>query len=168
MIFSTPEFWVFVAFAFFIGGVWKKAHSFLTQSLDAYRQKVSHQFNEAQRLHDEAFSLLEAYKKKHQEAAEQAASILSFAETEALAFKNASQAAFEKFIAQKEKAFLERITLEKEEAKSNLKKEATEEALALVERFLSKEPKIQKKLTEAALKEVMTLVLKPASLQKTF
>ena len=116
MNFSTPEFWVFIAFILFLGAVGKRAFAFLTQSLDEHSRKVAHQFEEAQRLHDEALSLLQSYKKKHEEAIEQATKIVSYAETEALESKKSSEREFEKFIASKEKALTERMAIEKEEA----------------------------------------------------
>ena len=57
----------------------------------------------------------------------------------------------------KEKALLERIAIEKEETKSKLRKQAVDEALAIVENVLTNDPIEKKKLTEAALKEIATL-----------
>ena len=165
-MFSTAEFWVFIAFVLLIGAVGKRALAFLTQTLDAHSQKVTHQLTEAQRLHDEALSLLNTYKKKHQEATEQAANIISFSESEALEFKKTSQHEFEKFLAQKEKAVFERIAIETEETKSKLRKQAADEALTIVERLLSKEKKERKKLTEASLKEISALTLAPQPFKK--
>jgi F-type H+-transporting ATPase subunit b len=159
--YATPEFWVFIAFILFLGAVGKRAFAFLTQSLDEYSRKVAHQLEEAERLHDEALSLLNSYKKKHTEAIEQAAKIITYAETEALEFKKSSEHEFEKFMADKEKAFLERMTIEKEEAKNKLRQQAVDEAFTIVEKLLSKESKEKKKLTEASLKEISGLARKP-------
>jgi len=158
--YATPEFWVFIAFVVFLGAVGKRAFAFLTQSLDEHSRTVAHQIEEAQRLHDEALSLLNSYKKKHEEALKQAAKIVSYAESEALEFKKSSEREFEKFIASKEKALTERMAIEKEEARSKLRQQAVDEAFIIVDKLLSKELKEKKKLTEASLKEISKLVQK--------
>ncbi len=154
---STPEFWVFIAFILFLGMAGKKMAVSLNQLINGHRQKISQRIEEVERLHDEALSLLESYKKKHHDSIEQAAKIMAFAEKDALDFKKTSEEEFEKFMAQKEKAFLERLAIENEEAKSKLRKEAAEEALALVEHFLARNPEEKKKLMETSLKEISTL-----------
>ncbi len=159
-MFSTPEFWVFIAFILFLAVFGKRAFAFLTQSLDEHSRKVAHQLEAAQHLHDEALSLLNSYTEKHKEALEQASKIVSFAETEALEFKKVSEHEFEKLMANKEKAFLERMAIATEEAKSKLREQAISEALAIVENVLSKDENEKKKLTEASLKEIANLTLK--------
>jgi len=154
-LFATPEFWVLIAFLLFLGGIGKKAYLALSQTLDNHRQKIAQHLSEAERLHDEALSLLGAYKGKHAEALSQATQILTFAEKEAAAFQMTHLEAFEKFLAQKEKALLDRIALETEEAKSNLRQETLEEALVLVEKILLENPEVRQKITAASLKAVV-------------
>ncbi|MBS0272244.1 MAG: ATP synthase F0 subunit B [Proteobacteria bacterium] len=166
-MFSTPEFWVCIAFFLFLGAAGKKAYLFLTATLDEHRQKVTQQLEEAQRLHDEALSLLNSYKKKYEEALEQAEKIISFAEAEAQEFKKASEQEFENFIKQKENLLLGRIANETEEAKAKLKDQVADEALKIVERLILKEIKEKKKLTTAALKEVMHVSLNSKSPKNT-
>lgn len=163
MNYSTPEFWVFIAFVLFFGAVGKRVFAFLTQSLDEHSRKVAHQLEEAQRLHDEALSLLNSYKKKHKDAIEQAAKIVAHAEAEALEFKKSSEQEFKKFMANKEKALTERLAIAKEEAKNKLRQQAVDEALTIVENLLSKHPKEKKKFTDASLEEVSRLVQKSTS-----
>jgi F-type H+-transporting ATPase subunit b len=157
---STPEFWVFIAFILLFVFAGKKIVGALTALIEEYRQKISNKLEEVERLHDEAMSLLQSYKQKHQQALEQAAQIVSFAEKEALEFKKHNHKEFEKFMAQKEKALHERLAIEGEEAKAKLRKEAAAEALALVEEFLSKNTAEKQKLTESSLKELSTLARK--------
>lgn len=156
-MFSTPEFWVCIAFILLIAAFGKRAYIFVTQTLDQHSQKVAEQLAKAENLHEEALSLLNSYKKKHEEALEQAKKIIDFAEREALELKQASEKELEKFIAQKEKALEERITIEREEMKAKLISEATDEALKIVEGALAKSPAELKKLTDASLKEVAKL-----------
>lgn len=160
-MFSTPEFWVFIAFLLFLGVFGKKGITFLVEILDKHTQKVAKQLEEAQHLHDEALSLLKSYKKKREEALEQAEKILEVAKLEAEEFKKSSEAEFEKFLDQKEKALLDRIAIETEETKAKLKMQAVDEALAIVEHVLSNDLKERKKLTKDALKEMSALALSP-------
>lgn len=160
-MFSTPEFWVLIAFVLLIGIFGKRAAGFLINALDKHAQKIADQLEEAQRLHDEALSLLNSYKKKHEEALAQAEKMTSAAKAEALEFKKSSEAEFEKLLAKKEKALLERIALETAETKAKLRRQAVDEALEIVETILAKEPKERKKLTKASLKEISTHVLQP-------
>lgn len=165
-MFSAPEFWVFIAFILLFVGFGKKGMMILTQALDKHRDKVMHQLSEAQRLHDEAQSLLESYKKKHEEALKQAEQIISYAENEAQEFKKTSEHELERFIKQKEKMLLDRLTLEKEETRATLQKQATDKALEIVERVLIRDHKERKKLTETSLNEISTLLMDSKENQK--
>lgn len=159
-MFSTAEFWVFVAFVLLFASFGKRAFSYLTKALDEHSQKVAYQLEEAERLHDEALSLLNSYKKKHEEAIEQVEKIMSFAEKEAEELKKSGEQAYERFMNRQEEALLARLEVEKEDALVKLRREAVGEALALVEHILSADKKERKKLTEASLKEVEDLSLK--------
>lgn len=154
-MFSTPEFWVFIAFILFVGIFGKYVVTFVKQMLQDHRQKITQQLDEAQRLHDEALSLLNSYKKKHAEVVEHAKKMRAFAEKEAEDYKNSSEEEFKKILAQKEKALLERIALETAETKAKLRKQAADEAFIIVENLLSKDSKERKKLTKAALQNVV-------------
>lgn len=156
-MFGSAEFWVLMAFIIFLGIFGKKAFAFMIQAIDEYRNKVAGQLDEAQRLHDEAQSLLQSYQKKHDEAVEQAKKIISFAEEEAKEFKRASEAEFERFMKSKEKALLERMAVEREEVISHLRKQALNEAISIIEEKLSKNKNARNKLTEASLKEISEL-----------
>lgn len=159
-MFSTPDFWVFIAFVLFLGFFGKRGLAFLSQLLDEHRQKISQQLEEAQRLHDEALSLLNSYKKKHEDALEQATNIMESAKKDALAFQKSSELEFQKLLENKEKDLVERIALETEETKSTLRDQAADEAFAIVEHILLNDPKQREKLTKAALKEMAGLALK--------
>jgi len=159
-MFSTPEFWVFISFILFIGLFGKRGLAFVSQMLQEHRQKVTQQLEEAQRLHDEALSLLNSYQKKHEEALEHAEKMIAFAEKEAEVFKKTSEEDFKKLLAQKEKALLERIALETAETKAKLRKQAADEAFIIVENLLSKDSKERQKLTKAALKDMTAIDLK--------
>ncbi|MBI2706789.1 MAG: hypothetical protein HYX35_00485 [Proteobacteria bacterium] len=159
-MFSTAEFWVFVAFVLLLASFGKRAFFYLTKALDEHSQKVAHQLEEAERLHDEALSLLNSYKKKHKEAIEQVEKIMSFAEKEAEELKRSAEQAYERFMNRQEATLLERLEIEKEEVLVSMRHKTVGEALALVEHILSTDKKERKKLTDMSLKEVEDLSLK--------
>lgn len=165
-MFKTPEFWVLIAFVLFLLAFGKKIWAFLIQSLDEHRNKISRQLEEAERLHDEALSLLEAYKQKHEEALKQAAEIIAFAEEEALTLKKEKEREFDHFMKQREKALLQRMENEKEETKAAFRQQILEEAIAHVERFLEAQKDEKKKLTDNALKEITDISLFPKDFLK--
>jgi F-type H+-transporting ATPase subunit b len=154
-MFSTPEFWVFVAFCLLIGAFGKRAYVFATQTLDQHSQKITDQIAKAEALYEEAQSLLNSYKQKHEDAEKQAAEIISHAERDAQEYKSNSEREFELFIKQKEKALVERLMIQQEEAKLKLRKEATEEAVRRVEELIASSPDIQKKIKDISLKDIM-------------
>lgn len=166
MMFSTPDFWVFIAFFLFVGVFGKKGFSYLKQMVNSYHDKIVRQLDEAQHLHDEALSLLNSYKKKHEEALTHAEDIIATAKAEALEFKKTSMAEIDHLLIQKEKALLDRIAIEREEAKTKLKHQIIEEAIKIVEITLSKEKGIQKELTKNAVKKMSQLKIDPPSMQK--
>ncbi|MBX9621172.1 MAG: hypothetical protein K2X28_03945 [Alphaproteobacteria bacterium] len=165
-MFKTPEFWVLIAFVLFLLAFGKKIWAFLTQSLDEHRNKISRQLEEAERLHDEALSLLKAYKQKHEEVLKQTAEIIAFAEEEALTLKKEKEREFDHFMKQREKALLQRMENEKEETKAAFRQQILEEAIAHVESFLEAQKGEKKKLTEDALKEITDISLFPKDFLK--
>jgi F-type H+-transporting ATPase subunit b len=158
-MFSTPEFWVLVAFFLLLAVFGKRAFRYLIQSLDDHRQKVTHQLREAERLHDEAFSLLNSYKTKHKEAEKQVEKLLAFAEAEAKELKKTAEQEFQDFMNHKEKTMSERLAVEKEETFAKLRRQVTNEALAIVEEVLLKDKDLREKLTKDALKKVEKMEL---------
>lgn len=153
-MFSSPEFWVLVAFFLLLAVFGKRAFRYFIQSLDDYQQKVTHQLREAERLHDEAFSLLNSYKTKHKEAYAQVEKLLAFAEEEAKEVKKTAEKEFQDFMKHKEKAMSEKLAIEKEETFAKLRRQVTMEALAIVEEVLLKNKDLREKVTKDALKKI--------------
>jgi F-type H+-transporting ATPase subunit b len=153
-MFSTPEFWVLVAFFLLLAVFGKRGFLYLIQGLDDHRQKVTHQLREAERLHDEAFSLLNSYKTKHKEAEKQVEKLLAFAEVEAKELKKTAEKEFQDFMTHKEKAMSEKLAIEKEETFAKLRRQVTMEALAIVEEVLLKDKNLREKLTKKALQKI--------------
>jgi len=157
MIFSTPEFWILVSFILLLIALGRRVFSYLIQHLDEHSKDIALQLTEARRVHDEALSLLGFYQNKHDKAVEQVEKILLFAENESLEFKKTSEQELQHFIDQKEKEFLQRLSLEKKEVMTKLRQEAVDEALTIVEQVLSKDHRERKKITDEALMEIRNI-----------
>ena len=80
---QSAEFWVLVAFLIFVGALFKKVSAMLTAGLDARAARIKAQLDEAEKLREDAQSLLAEYQRKQHAAAEEAKSIVAQAEAEA-------------------------------------------------------------------------------------
>jgi F-type H+-transporting ATPase subunit b len=83
-MFFQPEFWVLVAFAIFLGIVWKVGgFNTIVEALDNRAKRVRAELEEAKRLREEAAAVLADYKRRRDEAEREAAEIVSSAKEEA-------------------------------------------------------------------------------------
>jgi F-type H+-transporting ATPase subunit b len=83
-MFSTPEFWVGVAFVIFLAIAWRLgAFKSMIGGLDARGRRVRAELDEAQRLRTEAEALLSEYKRRRDEAEREAQDIVSAAREDA-------------------------------------------------------------------------------------
>ena len=161
-MFQTPEFWVLIAFILLLVFLGKRAYKEIITVIDDRTYHIERQLSEAQRLHDEALSLLQTYQVKHEAAMQQAIDIVSRAESDAVDLKRSVEDDLTEMLAQKEKSTHERIRIAKETAKNQLKEKVVEEALSFVEDILNAElqKKEAKATTKATLEELANLPLK--------
>jgi len=154
MMFESPEFWVLVAFILLIAFLGKRAYKELSNVIDERTSKIQKQLHEAQRLHDEALSLLHTYQKKHQDAMQQAVDIVSRAEADAIDLKRSVEEDLNDLMRHKEKSTLERIQIAQETAGQQLKEKVANEALSFVEEILAQELKGKSASKVDTLKEI--------------
>lgn len=76
-------FWVGLSFITFVLLVWKPLSRFLTNALDTRAERIQKELDEAQRLKEEAQSLLSSYQQKQTETLAEAEEIIRHAEEEA-------------------------------------------------------------------------------------
>ena len=157
-MFFSPEFWVLIAFLLLLIGAGRRAFLYMTQTLDAHTQKVTAQLEEADRLHNEALSLLQTYTQKHADALAQSKKIIAFAEEESKEFRKGKAQELEHLLAQKETALLTRLAHEREDVIETLRQEISDEAVAIVKRLLSEDKKESTLLTEKAIEEIGRVV----------
>jgi len=80
---AQPEFWVAASFVAFFVVVWKPLRSALVGGLDARAERIRKELDEAQRLREEAQTLLADFQRKQRDAIQEAETIVARARGEA-------------------------------------------------------------------------------------
>lgn len=115
-VFSSPEFWVAVAFFVFVGGLYKPASKVVIGALDERAERIRAQLDEAQRLREEAQHLLAEYQRKQRQALQDAEAILNQARATAERHREDSAAELEESLKRRERQAMDRIAQAEAEA----------------------------------------------------
>ena len=130
-MFKTPEFWVAVSFFIFVGLlVWKGIPGMVTAALDTRAEKIKQQLDDAQKLREEAQSLLAEYERKRKDAEKEAESIVSQAKTEAEFYATETRAKLEDSMARRTKMAEDKIAQAQSEAVKEVRAAASELAIS--------------------------------------
>lgn len=106
---GDTSFWYFVSFAIFAAFTAKPIWVLIRDSLQNKQRTIRHELDEAQKLKDEAISLLREAKQKRQEAANQAQKILDRADKETRRIQEEATAEIAEFFKSQERQFRERL-----------------------------------------------------------
>jgi F-type H+-transporting ATPase subunit b len=132
------EFWVAVAFFIFLGVLgYFGVHNKLLNGIDARRNRIKAELDEARRLKDEAQALLVQYQHKQQEAEQEAQSILASAQAEAERLAREGEAKVEEFIARHTKIAETKIAQAEAQALADVRAAAADAAVAAAEKILT-------------------------------
>jgi F-type H+-transporting ATPase subunit b len=132
------EFWVAVSFVIFVGVlVYFGVHRTLLKSIDARRDRIKSELDEARRLKAEAETLLATYQRKQHEAEQEAQSIIAGAETEAKRLASEAGAKIEEFIARHTKMAESKIAQAEAQALADVRSAAAEAAATAAGAILS-------------------------------
>ncbi len=149
-ILMDPEAWVAIAFLLFAGVLlYYKAPAKIAQALDQRSNAIARELDEARRLRAEAESLLADYKKRAENAQGEARDIIAQAEREAAGYAKEARAAFDELIARRLSVAEQKIKLEEEKARKQIRAQAAEIAVAAAEQLI--EQKMSGKLAENAI-----------------
>ncbi len=151
-MFSSPEFWVAIAFIMFLGAIGKKAYVQLTTFLDTHIQGIRTQIENAETLLHKAQDMLTEYTHKQHNAIDESVEIVSSAESQAMELKRSSERDLMYQLELREKACLARISQAEKEARDDLAQQTADEAFKIVQRVL--ESTDSKKLTDTILKDI--------------
>ena len=131
------EFWVAVAFVIFVGVlIYYRAHKMAIDAIDARRDRIQAELDEARRLREEAQALLELYRRKQQEAEREAADILAGARAEADRLAVEAAAKMEEVLARRTKMAEAKIDQAETQALADVRAAAAEAAVAAAEVIL--------------------------------
>jgi F-type H+-transporting ATPase subunit b len=131
-MFGDPFFWVVVAFIGFIAAVFKPVSKIVAGGLDGRAAKIQKDLDEALRLKEEAQALLASYQRKQREAADEAKSILQFAEEEAKRIRESSEQELEEALNKRTEIAMQKISAYETAVLQGVKKNAVDIALGAV------------------------------------
>jgi F-type H+-transporting ATPase subunit b len=153
-MFMDPEVWVaiaFIAFAALI--VYLKVPGKVTGALDSRADAIARELEEARKLRAEAEAVLADYKRRAENTEAEAAAILAQAEREAASYAKEARAAFDETIARRLSMAEQKIKLEEEKARKQIRAQAAELAVAAAEHL------IEQKVTGQVAENMITASL---------
>ncbi len=124
---QDAKFWILIAFVTFVGVFGRKAWGAIKTTLDDRRDKIQSELDEAQRLREEAQSVLADYERKKREAEEEATKMVEFAKVEAERHADEARRALEETMRRREEAAMQRI----QQAEADALREVREMAAGL-------------------------------------
>ena len=136
------EFWValgFVIFVLFLA--YLGVHKRLTDTLDDRARRVADELAQAKRLHDEAASVLDTYRRKAAAAEAEAAAIVAQARKEAELMGQEAQTRLGEFVARRTKQAEIKIAMAETQAAADVRAAAADAAVAAAERVLRRDPR---------------------------
>lgn len=136
-VLQSAEFWVLIAFLILVGAVAKKVWAALTAGLDARAGRIKSHLDEAEKLRDDAQSLLAEYQRKQHAAAEEAAGIVAQAKAEAERIREQAEADLEQALKRREQQAIEKIAQAEAEALGEVRNQAVDLAMAASRRLLA-------------------------------
>lgn len=155
-MFSSPEFWVAVAFVIFAGlMVWKGTKPILA-ALDARSNRIHQQIEEARSLRAEAERALGEAQRKTREATREAEAILAQAAAEAERLKAQAAESLEATLKRRERNAIDKIAQAETRAVEEVRNRAVEVAVAATARLLQEQMEGAQgdKLVEDAITEI--------------
>lgn len=139
MLFEA-EFWVLVAFVIFVAVVWKVGGGkALISGIDSRAERIKAELAEAQRLREEAQSLLASYERRRSEAEREAEDIVAAARDEAERLARDTEAKMADFVRRRTAAAEAKIAQAEAQASAAVRAAAVDAAVKASERVLRSE-----------------------------
>ncbi len=132
----SSTFWVGVAFVVFVIAAFKPGKRVLTQALDGRIAKIRGEVEEAQRLREEAQTLLASYQRRQREAIQEAEQIIAHAREEAERVKAKAEADLEDAIKRREQQAAAKIAQAEASAIEEIREKAVDMAIEATARLL--------------------------------
>lgn len=129
-------FVIFVCFLAYLG-----VHGKLADALDGRARKVADELASAKRLHDEAATVLDSFKRKAAAAEAEAAAIVAQARKEAELMSQEARARLEDYVARRTKQAEQKIAMAETQAAADVRAAAADAAVRAAEIVLRRDPK---------------------------
>lgn len=155
-MFSDPAFWVAVGFVIFVALVAKRVYSMACTALDQRAARIREQIEEAQRLREEAQSMLANYTRRQRDAAQEAEDIIAHAREEAQRHAAEAKQALEAEMKRREQQAMDRIRNAEAAALAEVRDQAVDIAMTASAEILAKHmgTKAGETLLDQAIDEV--------------
>jgi F-type H+-transporting ATPase subunit b len=106
---QVAEFWVALAFIIFVAIAFKPARKAILSMLDDRAERIRGELEEAQRLREEAQSLLAGYQRRQRDALKEAEAIVAHAREEADRLRTSAAAELESSMRRREAQAMDKI-----------------------------------------------------------
>jgi F-type H+-transporting ATPase subunit b len=136
-LFADAEFWVLLAVAIFVIVVWKPVRRSVVTTLDGRALRIREELGAAANLRDEAQQALAAYQRRQQEAAAEAAQIVSHAKEEAERIAAQSMRDLEEALRRRQALAQERIAQEEAKALAEIRSIAVDVAISAARQVIA-------------------------------
>jgi F-type H+-transporting ATPase subunit b len=136
-LFAEAEFWVLLAVAIFLIVVWKPARRFVVSALDGRALRIRDEIGAAANLREEAQQALAAYQRRQQEAATEAAQIVSHAKEEVERIAAQSLRDLEETLRRRQALAQERIAQEETKAVAEIRAIAVDVAISAARQVIA-------------------------------
>jgi F-type H+-transporting ATPase subunit b len=156
-MFADPEIWVAVAFIVFAAAViYLQVPGKVLGLLDSRSEAIAQELAEARKLRAEAEAILADYKRRAENTEAEAAAILAQAEREASAYAEEARAAFDETIARRLSVAEQKIKLEEEKARKQIRAQAAELAVAAAEQLIEQKVtgQVAENMIDASLERI--------------
>ncbi len=151
-----PTFWTAVAFVIFVVVLFKPVKKALLGGLDSRIAQIRSEVEEAQRLREEAQTLLASYQRKQREAAQEAENIVKQAKEDAALHRAEAEKAMEELLKRQEAMAVEKIAQAEAAAVQEVRDIAVDLAIAATEKILAEKVRgdLSDRLVDRAIGEL--------------
>ncbi len=132
----NESFWVLASFAVFIGLVFRSLKAIILRILDERALKIIHDLNEAAKIKGEALVMLETIQKEHANIKQDAKDIIDKATAESQSILEEAKKQAERITKKRLELAIERIAQQEEQIIRDIKAEAVDSALVIVQQKL--------------------------------
>lgn len=129
-MFSSPEFWVAVAFVIFVAAAGRPMSRAIITALDARGKRISQEIEEALALREESQKLLADSKRRHRDAIKESEEILAHAKIETERLREQAKQDMDDALRRREQSAMDKIAQAEANALRDVRNQVVEVALS--------------------------------------